>query len=150
MTLLLEYIGGPGNVETFSRDKIVRGSCQYGTCLLPPMQVSLILAVHFSLVIIFSALNNLALFCLCNKHNEFASCDLWTWLKSHSQVANCPLEAKVVLVKLQGNSISVSVSVKNPGCSNLQCGKGVQDIFFLARLIWPHLLHGHIHEFKHF
>lgn len=37
--LLLEYIGGPGNVETFCRDKTIKGNCWYGTCFFPPMQV---------------------------------------------------------------------------------------------------------------
>lgn len=39
MSLLLEYIGGPGQVEQFSREKVVHGSLLYGTCCFPPMQV---------------------------------------------------------------------------------------------------------------
>nr|BAV58341.1 DUF300-domain-containing protein [Ulva partita]BAV58343.1 DUF300-domain-containing protein [Ulva partita] len=39
MSLLLEYIGGPGHVEAVARDEIVTGSCLYGTCCFPAMQV---------------------------------------------------------------------------------------------------------------
>lgn len=39
MSLLLEYIGGPGQVEAIARDEIVNGSCMYGTCCFPAMQV---------------------------------------------------------------------------------------------------------------
>lgn len=41
MSLLLEYIGGPGRVEAMARDRIVKGSWLYGTCCFPAMQVPL-------------------------------------------------------------------------------------------------------------
>jgi hypothetical protein len=39
MSLLLEFIGGPGNVEAFCRDRIIHGTFLHGTCCFPPMQV---------------------------------------------------------------------------------------------------------------
>jgi hypothetical protein len=39
MSLLLQYIGGPGQVEAFCRDRVIYGSCLYGTCCFPGMQV---------------------------------------------------------------------------------------------------------------
>lgn len=39
MSLLLEYIGGPGRVEAIARDRIIKGSWFYGTCCFPAMQV---------------------------------------------------------------------------------------------------------------
>lgn len=39
MSLLLQFIGGAGNVEAFCRDKVVHGSLLYGTCCFPTMQV---------------------------------------------------------------------------------------------------------------
>lgn len=39
ISLLLEFIGGPGNVEAFCRDRIIHGTFLHGTCCFPPMQV---------------------------------------------------------------------------------------------------------------
>lgn len=39
MSLLLEYVGGPGSVEAICRDQTIYGSVVYGTCCFPPMQV---------------------------------------------------------------------------------------------------------------
>jgi hypothetical protein len=38
MSLLLEFIGGPGNVEAYCRDRQIKGSWRYGTCCFPTMQ----------------------------------------------------------------------------------------------------------------
>ena len=42
ISLLLEFIGGPGNVEAYCRDRTIRGSLFYGTCCFPTMQVCLL------------------------------------------------------------------------------------------------------------